>query len=357
MGGNVSFGNKSADRIDLSKIPRAAVVSTLTTSLLIVDSMFKKSFGVKLWHGDIKNYLSGSSNALFDHSIKDADFTKVKPSVGDVDLQVDENQYQNIVKFLLSVKDKAIGDLTLIDFKPSRDQVITLWHSKRFNINVQLDFELVGFKDNKPDEWAQFSRSSNWSDMSIGIKGVAHKYIMRAIAGSDRNQVIIRAKTARSKNRIVIDSEMAFSLKGIRQKLKPVLDDNGKHVFDNGIPVYDMIEPKDASYSQNIGVVFETLFRRPMTDSDYQGMQSFVGIVGMMKKYLDKATIQKSVDRFAHLLWGPKQEGQLMYVKNYRQDFEEKTTMFEYLCSGVGVNPKPFYKMREEYYKNLPEEK
>lgn len=357
MGGNIAFGQHAADRIDLHKVSRKEIVASITTSLLMVNAAFKREYKKDLWAHEINHYLSGSSDALFDKKIKDDAFKAVKPTVGDIDVQVDEAVYKDLTVFLLKYKGDRHGDLTLIDIKHSTDQIITLWRSGKFGINIQIDFELVGFKGNKPNEWARFSRSSHWDDMSIGIKGVAHKYIMRAIAGSDRNQVVIRAKTARSKNKITIDSEMAFSLKGIRQKLKPVLDDSGKHVYDEGIPVYDMIDPKDATYHQNIGVVFETLFRRPMTDSDYRGMQSFVGIVGLMKKYLDKGTIQKSVDRFAHLLWGPKQEGQLMYVKNHRQDFEEKTTMFEYLCKGVGVDPKPFYKMREEYYKNLPEER
>ncbi len=348
MGGNIAFGSHEADRIDLRKVSRQEIVASITTSLLLVNAAFKKEYKTDLWPEKINHYLSGSSDALFDKKIKDADFSAVKPTVGDIDVQVNETIYKELTVFLLKYRSTRMGDLTLIDIKHSTDQIITLWRSTKFQINIQIDFELVGFKGSKPNEWSRFSRSSHWDDMTKGIKGVAHKYIMRAVVGANRNEVVIRAKTKRSKDKITIDSEKAFSLKGIRDKLSPARDEHGNHIFQNGLPVYDAIDTKDATYVQDIDIIFSTMFGRDMTPSDKAAMQSFSGIIGLMKKYLKKADIEKIADRFADLLWGP--QGQMLYARNTQQDFDEKTLMFNLIASELNINPDKYKDMKRTYY-------
>jgi len=348
MGGNIAFGSHKADRIDLRQVPRKEIVATITTSLLLVNAAFKREYKIDLWYQEINHYLSGSSDALFDKKIKDTDFVGVKPTVGDIDVQVNEALYKELTMFLLKYRSVKLGDLTLIDIKHSTDQIITLWRSTKFQINIQIDFELVRFKGSKPNEWSRFSRSSHWDDMTKGIKGVAHKYIMRAAVGANRNEVVIRAKTKRSKDKITIDSEKAFSLKGIRDKLSAARDEHGNHIFQNGLPVYDVIDTKEAAYVQDIDIIFSTMFGRDMTPADKAAMQSFSGIVGLMKKYLKKVDIEKIVDRFADLLWGP--QGQMLYARNAKQDFDEKELMFNLIAQELKINPDKYKEMKRAYY-------
>lgn len=348
MGGNIAFGSHEADRIDLRQVSRKEIVASITTSLLLVNAAFKREYKTDLWPQKINHYLSGSSDALFDKKIKDSDFTAVKPTVGDIDVQVNEKIYQELTMFLLKYRAAKMGDLTLIDIKHSTDQIITLWRSQKFGINIQIDFELVGFDGPKPNEWSRFSRSSHWDDMTKGIKGVAHKYIMRAAVGANRSEIVIRAKTKRSKDKITIDSEKAFSLKGIRDKLTPARDEHGVHIYQDGLPVYDSIDTKEATYVQDIDIIFSTMFGRDMTPADKAAMQSFSGIVGLMKKYMRKDAIAKTVDRFADLLWGP--QGQMLYARNTQQDLDEKTLMFNLIATELRINPDKYKEMKRAYY-------
>lgn len=352
MGGNVGFGDQYADRIDLTKVPRQEIVKSLTVSLLLLNDQFKKQTGFTLWKGNLSKYLSGSTTAMFDKKIDDKAFTAVKPSVGDIDIRVNGLHEKEIVALLSSVKGKKIGDLRLIDFKKSTDQYITLWQSIKYKINIQVDLEMVDFDSRgNPTPWSGFSRSSAWADMSLGIKGVAHKYVFRALTAVTLHDLIIRPRTARSKEKRVTATIDSFSLKGWRQRLQPALDDNGKHIYKDGLPVYDELQAKDTGTITDLKMLFEIIFKKTPTKAELGegGLGSFVGVIGLIHKYTPKNEWTSIADGFANLLWGPK--AQNMYRDDNDRDLKEKRAMIETMADKLGINKNRWDKMIKGYYK------
>lgn len=351
MGGNVAFGDKAADRIDLNKIDRRQLVNSLTVSLLHVNDAFRKQTGFELWKDGIQHYLSGSSSAFFDTGkIPDNAFKAVKPSVGDIDTQVNGLHEKQILEFLNGNKGKTHGDLTLIDFKKSVDQYITLWSSKSTGLNVQVDLEMVDFgPDGKPTPWSRFSHSSAWDDMLLGIKGVAHKYIFRAMTATTLHNVIIRPKTARGKEKEQLSSIDAFSPKGYRTKLRPALDEKGEHIYKNGVPVYDELTPGETGTITELEVIFEAFFGKTPTKAELKLMDSYIGVIQLIHKYVSRSNWIKIADGMANLLFG--QRAQNMYRNDNDRDLKEKTVMLQTLASTLGISSNRWDHMINAYYK------
>ena len=178
-GGNIAFGDKQAERIDLSKISRDELVPKLKKLLIAINKEFKKLYSFDLWSKELLQsgkFLSGSAFHLFDtDNIPSEKFVSNKPTVGDIDLQVDHLQRNHIQDFLYKIKGKRIDIGTLFDFKPSvSGQLISLWEvevAKNTILNIQFDFEMVEYLNNEPSEWSGFSHSSNWNDITKKIKG------------------------------------------------------------------------------------------------------------------------------------------------------------------------------------------
>lgn len=349
MGGNVVFGDHAADRIDLQKLKRKDVVNTLTTSLLVVNDAFKRKTGFPLWQHDIRDYLSGSTDSLFDPKISDEQFVAFKPSVGDIDTQVNGIHDDQIRAFLEANKGKKFGDLTLLGSKKSVDQWITLWKSKRFGINIQVDLEMVDFgKDGRPTPWSRFSHSSSWDDMVQGIKGIAHKYVFRALTAMTLHDVIIRPKTSRGKEKEQKASIDAFSPKGYRTKLKPALDEAGKHIYKNGLPVYDEMSVSDTGTVTDIEVIFEAFFKHTPSKNDLKLMESYTGVLQLIKKYVPADQYGRISDGMAHLLFG--KGAQNMYRNDNERDLKEKTTIIQLMASALGLAPNRWDSLINAYY-------
>jgi hypothetical protein len=354
-GGNVVIDDQGADRIDLSKINRTEIVKTLTDGLKAINRAFEKQNGLPLWSDEIfksNQFLSGSAFHFFDlKNIKDDEFVKVKPSVGDIDTQVDGTLDTLIVNFLNSSKGKRFGPLTLIGFKTSHGQRITLWRLDKFDMNVQIDLELVEYSaDGKPTPWSQFSHSSSWKDLKQGLKGVAHKYLMQAINARSLHDLVIKARTQRSKDKITKSSQMTFSVtNGLRQRLEPVLDSKGNHVTVNGLPAYRELSTSESQGNTDLNYIFKTYFGEDPNEKDIEKMSSFIGLIGLIEKYFSKEEQKMVVDGFMHKLWGPGAQG--LYRGDKERDYNEKMAMANYLLNSLGGSIDTYLKMIETYYK------
>ena len=105
-------------------------------------------------------------------------------------------------------------------------------------VYTQVDFELMPFVNNKPNEWTKFSHSSSLQDYKKGVKGgVFHKLLIRSIVGASsiRNDVVIASPTSTPEKLKISTSKKyinprftAFSvLRGIRnvfKRLQMILD-------------------------------------------------------------------------------------------------------------------------------------
>ena len=156
-GGNIVIGDVAADRINLKQIDRDTAVKSFEKSLNAINDAFQKMHGIPLWSKEILDsldYLSGSAKHFFDlKSISTNDFVSVKPSVGDLDTQVDGAMKDLIQLFLDKSTNKTFGSFKLVGYSKSGEQFISLWKALDLGINVQVDLELVEFINGKPTRW------------------------------------------------------------------------------------------------------------------------------------------------------------------------------------------------------------
>lgn len=350
MGGNVVLGDESASRIDLKVFNRSEIVPILYDGLKAINKAFQKDTGLELWSQkliDSKKFLSGSAFHFFDTAgIKDGTFSAVKKSVGDLDTKVPEALSPFIKKWLDDHHGDTYGDLTLIGYKNSIGQFITLWKSKALDQNIQIDLEQLPFVDGLPTTWAEFSHSSEWADLEHGLKGVAHKYLLRALNARDLRDVLIRMKSGKEK--VVTSSDTAFSISGLRQKLEPVLGPNG-HEMKNGLHVYRELSTSETGFNTDLDDIFITYFGHAPSSTEQKQMWSFTGLIDLIHKHFDKTTETKIADGFANTLWGS--GAQSLYRDDPEKDLEEKDVMMRYMCQAFGLPVDRWNNLKRSFYK------
>lgn len=353
-GGNVSIDDQDADRIDLSKLNRTKIVKKIDAGLHAINSAVKKDTGKAIWSDTLfksKKFLSGSAFHFFNNAIDDETFKKHKGSVGDIDTQVDKTQDAALKDWLTKNKGKSFGPFTLIGFKTSAGQHISLWKLTDEGINIQIDLEMVDFgEDDHPTEWANFSHSSAWEDMTQGVKGVAHKYLLRALDAPKLKDVVIKAKTARGTDKETKSSETAFSVThGVRKKLKPVIGDDGKQVMVNGKPAYHEMSTAESKGDTSLPNIFKNYFGRAASADDIKKLGSFTGLLALINKTFKDGDKQKITDGFARTLWGPQAQG--LYKGDAQKDAEEKNSMMKLLVKTLGTKDS-YDADRKEFYSN-----
>lgn len=351
MGGNVVLDGEAANRIDLKTIKRSEIVLDLSTALIAINAAFRKMTGFALWDLALlrsRKFLSGSAFHFFNiKEIDDETFSAVKDSVGDIDIQVNGLHAEFIRKFLEHTRGQKFGDLTLLDYKATGDTYIALYKSKKYGINIQVDYELVSFEGGKPTPWSAFSRSSAWEDLLQGIKGVAHKFIFRALSAKDLKEVLILPKTPKGKEKIIVAAENTFSPSGFRVKLKPVLI-NGKQEIRDGRLVFQELSTEETGFVTELGAIFKAYFGKTPTPQEENAMGSFLGVLGLIKKYYTKAEQLAVANGFVNTLWS--KSAQRLYRDDNERDLKEKTTMLMVLCRELGLDPRKWDHQKEVYY-------
>jgi len=350
MGGNVVLGDNAAERIDLKKISRSEIVPILYDSLKKINAAFNKQTGFPMWSEEVlknRSFLSGSAFHFFDlEKIKDISFTAVKPSVGDIDTQINIMHAPFVKKWLEDNQSETFGDLTLIGYKTSADQYITLWSSEKYQFNVQIDLEQVPFdEDGNPTTWAQFSHSSSWEDIVQGVKGVAHKYLLRAMNAKDLKEVLIRTKTGKEK--VMTTSELAFSTSGLRTKLDAITV-NGKQEYKDGLPVFREMPTSETGFETDLDVIFIAYFGHAPSKDEKQLMWSFTGLLELIRNHFDQSTKIKIADGFMNTLWG--KGAQTLYRDDPEKDLNEKTEMANVMVRELNLNIKRWSNLIAEFY-------
>jgi hypothetical protein len=357
-GGNAVINNQEASYIDLEKINRSKIAKDIYDAIQTLNDKFKKEVGIPLWTDVLlskRSFMSGSSLTFFDQSISDDEYVKYKKKVGDVDLQVDVQLQPKVRAFLEKNENNRFGKCTLVGVKTAMgDTDISIWRFDEYDLNIQVDFEYVQY-DAKgfPTEWSMFSRSSMWADMKQGIKGVAHKLMLRALNYPHAKKFIRAAKTERSKEKEMTDYLYAFSVsKGLRAKYAPVYDENDKQLYKNGLPVFRALETKDSKYETNLESLFTIYFGQKPSGQEKEQFKSFTGLIELTKKYYSSSKQSQVVDGFAKRLWDRKSGAQGLYRGDPKRDFNEKTIMFDYIADQLGGSRKEHQTLIDEFYKN-----
>jgi hypothetical protein len=345
-GGNLRLpSGDEAGQIDLKVHERKYIVPILNNLLYNINNSFIKATGTSLWQEELlknRKFLSGSSLHFFDTDIPDEEFVRVKPLVGDIDTQVNRDLKDQITNWLDSVKDKAVGPAILLGYELGNEQYSSLWQFSEPPIKIQIDLEFVEFDKSGPTSWSQFSHSSSWDDLGQGIKGVFHKYLMRAFTTNTLKQRYIMTKTGKIQAKPVTSTDIAFAVSsgqggGMRQKYEPVIDPNTNDVMTkDGIPVFKEIPADQSEYVNDIDQMFEMIFGKPARNNDAKKLWSFVGGVDLANRYLDELAKEKLAKGFILTLYGPAAQG--LYRGKPERDKAEKQIALDYLMNNLGIS-------------------
>jgi len=312
-GGNLELPNPDdptkphqADEINLKVHNRTYMVGLLNKMLHDISAVFQAKYKKSLWSANLlqsREFLSGSSLHFFNtNGISDEEFAKHKPKVGDIDTQVDAKLEPEVEEFLTAMTGKQIGDTKFLGFSKGTAQFNGLFQFQDPPMKIQVDFEFGGYGEGTgtPDDWFKFSHSSDWNDITAGIKGVFHKYLYRALAaGGSVQQAYVAKMQGRGKARgMVINPEpqmvsmLSFAVAskqggGMSRKYVPYTDPETGESSRNGIPIVASVDPEDRPYVQNLAEQFEMIFGRKPQGNDSQLQQSFIGTLDLINKYID----------------------------------------------------------------------
>ena len=376
-GGNLVIGDVEANKIDTSQ--RAQVVPILDNALTAINNAYAAAHENKgIWSPKLlasKKFLAGSSFHFFNRTgISDEIFTQVKRTVGDIDTMIDANKRDSIISWLSSLPQGAVvGPARFVGYDDKDPvQILTMWQfpdiviqnneGKQFPINIQVDLEMKEFEKDEPTTWSQFSTSSSWEDLNVGIKGVFHKFLIQSMTGLTAKEFMLRKLVGRGKARApqdvpTTDNMYSFAIKskeggGLRPKYDPVIDPttNKQEVVD-GLPVY---EPRATTgYEKDLNKIFQTIFGDRINPKKLASSQdkfwSFVGILELIKQHLTPEEQEQIVSNFLDKIFGPGAQG--LYANDKEKDLQEKSAAVDKMFAILEMTPPPnLEQMKKEYY-------
>ena len=360
-GGNLAIGQDQADTIDLKVHDRKFMVPLLNKLLVAINNSYASANKQPLWSPQTlqsRKFLSGSSLHFFDTNIPDDKFVQVKPKVGDIDTQVNKEMEQTLAQFLDAHKGKAVGPATLLGYERGNEQFSSLWAFNDPPIKVQVDLEFVEFEKDQPTDFAAFSHSSSWDDMSEGVKGVFHKFIIQSLTKLTSSDFVLRKvhkKTGKATDKPVHDSMLSFAVSskeggGLRAKYEPVLDATGNQEIVDGLPVFKELPP--AGYERNIGKMFQAILGHRVNEKQLQAALpktwSFTGLLDLANAVCSPEEKQNLVTSMIEKCYAKGAQG--LYKNDPKRDAEEKDAALNVMFKKLGVNAPPELKqMRQEY--------
>jgi len=364
-GGNMSIDGHDAQQIDLKVHNRAYIVPILDTLLQSINNGFGQQAGGPLWSPKVlksRGFLSGSSLHFFNTDLPDDEFTRVKPKVGDIDTQVNKEAEPQLEQWLSSVQGKVVGNATFLGFQRGNEQFSSLWELTDPPIKVQIDFEFVDYDEKgKPTDWSAFSHSSSWDDLSQGIKGVFHKFLIQSLSKISAQDFILRKvhkKTGKITDKPERDSMLSFAVSskeggGLRTKYEPVLDEKGRPLEIDGLPVLRELPP--SGYEKDISKIFQAIFGkrvdRATLAKTLPKTWSFTGLLELMNLVLPQEEKESVLDSFVDKLFARGAQG--LYKGDAQRDVTEKNAALNYALKVLGITPPVnLEQMRQEYVSN-----
>lgn len=376
MGGNVIVTDStgveiSATPIDLRLVERSGFVKDVLQFMGGLDLAHLSAFGLPLWpkfDDTPSNLFSGSSSIVFDCLVEDWEILQYKPSLGDLDVMVPEENAHTLfllLKDLHNPDSSVVGDFKFIGMNKSSSKsvgnmICTIFeYTKIPNCRIQVDFELLPFAGNHPTEWSKFSHCCSFEDVKMGVKSVNHKLLLRALVGSKLpfDGVLATSKSTWDNVRVSSKTEkiygfLKFSVdNGIRNAYYPLVDSENNQVYYNNRKVFKEYPTSESDYINDLRSIFGLLFYPDPTKEDFDKMWSFVGLVDLIGKYCSEKTQMASKDRYYSLLWGKDAQG--LYRGNPRRDLHEKSRAWNMFKRLTGVkDPLNHEDILKSYYKD-----
>lgn len=333
MGGNNDFINRSTGEIVASavKIPlnvfgKSFIKKEVLELLKVIDTEFKKKYKTPIWKDFsivTKGYVfNGSTSSLMDDNIGDDEFTELKPMLGDIDVVIDKNIKDNLFNLLAELEGKqltktmkyignihkessSVGNTIITGVEIQKDGTTAI---------LQIDWELGHYENDEPTEYARFGHSSSWDDIKAskftpGLKGgMSHKLLLRALFGGaslKKDAVIVTDKSTPEKPKVRLKGGKPLELRmlkfsvdlGVRNAYLPFNDKDGNQIIIDGKKAFIEDSSSSSSYETNVETICRMIF--PIKSSnEVKNFWSFIGVVDLMKKYLDSSTIEMTMKRF-----------------------------------------------------------
>ena len=343
---------QASKKLDISGGKRDVVSSHIRNLALELNSQlhFWKQDNPYIRNGYIFN---GSSQHLMNPEIDnilkkitnsaDVSLERIKAKYGDIDIIIPKEKLDALKAYLDRLDDnkaqwsptnqnKVTPEFHYVGRTKSGaaipDQLVTLFWYKPNNQIVQVDFEgddMIqdehGYE--KPSSWTKFSKDSPLDDLAKGIKGLAGAILLRSLArGTTRleNAIVLTPGGVKkykagtpltdrdiSKNqRDQLPSEYTLNTGGGGVGLRKAYNKLG---VINGKDAYEFIEasvgrtmgPEFASII-DLNKIFNILFKKNASAEELNSFRSFQGLLKMMKKYLNSATIKIVLDRFNEII-------------------------------------------------------
>lgn len=340
-GGNLTVNGHSATKLQVGKMDNeqfGEFKEDFLAFLLSVSDMFMEYSGYPIWNREDLLFdgkvFSGSTRAFFqkDHST----YAAKKPKVGDFDVQVPEDIFQNFHKFVLDeLPNSEIGDFVIegSSVSPGQDHCLVRANKNYPELGaeyIQIDWEYVPFKNNMPTDFATFAHYSSWEDIENNVKGVFMKYLMRALVSTideRENVTIVSAKTGKplaSANKSQLKHFTGFSVdKGIRTKYIPYLDENGKPLVVDGMEYWCEQPSKESTYTQDVSAMYQLIFGEAPTESEKKDLHSYVRTLNNLMGAFDEERVRKVFFTFCKLIWGPGAQGISAFDPNEDREVKE----------------------------------
>lgn len=194
------------------------------------------------------------------------------------------------------------------------------------------------------------------------IKAFNHKYLIQSIIGgaSMRDDIVIATpKSTPDKIRLKKMKEgdlprmLKFSVgRGIRTAYNPMYDINGNPIYIDGKQVYQERDSKTDVYETIVKEIYKLAFGR-LEDNpqDVQLFGSFVGVIELMHKYLNKKQIERTKQRYEQKLWAP--GVQSIERGDPKGDYAVKIAGYNYFLKEFHLKPNTKY--IDAYYKKFPD--
>lgn len=366
----------TSELIPVSNIGRAAFMSRVRDFLIELNKMFKQKTGTYIWHAETDiisgSIFNGTASFIMNPSLSDEDIASLNQTAGDIDVSVPEYLKSELWAFLKSLENKeVITGVRYVGCNSMSEEMVANQLSTIFVIdfdgvrcNCKVDFDFMPYLDGRPVEWYKFAASSSVEDAKLNLKSLHHKYLIRALisGASLRRDILVCTGSSTATNVSLSKSiehmeprMLSFSLShGVRVAYEPLLDASGKQVRIGNKDVYKAVPTNKSDFITSVMGVFSVAFKNP-NPTDFNKFTSFAGVVDLMKKYLTKDQIAKTVERYKELLWSPKPHA-VEVSNDQRLDYEIKMNGYKYLLKNLHLRDRSS-KMIDDYYERFGKNK
>lgn len=340
-GGNVKLNGYSAQKMNLTKLSKTEYEnfkSDLIKLLIEFNDAVKLRGGFYLFKNlnTLKNggYFSGSSEQFISHTSEE--FVPYKPTMGDIDVQVNNTEKNELKKVLSGLEGKSFNGFKYVGTNFGSDyNNLFLTPSKYKDVSncIQIDFEFISMGESgEVSTFDKFNKSSMYIDLKNGLKGLfksnfvsclfSIKYEKPGVIFQDKKDEISKAKQTG------FVSQFTYGNKGLRQKYSPVTDKNGAAIEYNGKPAYRVIKDiTDDSSERNLDKIFDKLFDAKYDKKNAELFSSYIGLLKLVKKYWDKSAQKKLAEKWPTFMIAHKPD----------------------------INPDAFNKAMDAFHKEFPE--